>query len=147
MNVEGAPEPERSSMPPRLQQFQDEVERLKLRRSSSGPERRLLVAGVVLFAIGVAVTVLAFSGSSGASDPRDQTDFVILALVGVGLSIGGAALWLRYSMSRYLRYWLIRLVYEQRQQTDDLVEALRAETREAHDHEDGGTARSAATPR
>ena len=43
----------------------------------------------------------------------------------VVLGVGGAAMWLRFSMGRYLRYWLIRLIYEERQQTDDIVEALR----------------------
>ena len=36
----------------------------------------------------------------------------------------GAALFVRYSMTRYLRYWLIRTVYEQRLQTDRTVEVL-----------------------
>jgi hypothetical protein len=28
-------------------------------------------------------------------------------------------------MTRYLRYWIIRLVYEQREQTEHLVDAIR----------------------
>ena len=35
--------------------------------------------------------------------------------------------WLRNSITRYLRYWIIRLVYEQREQTDQLIRALRDE--------------------
>jgi hypothetical protein len=41
---------------------------------------------------------------------------VILALVGVTVSILGAALFLRYSMARFLRFWLLRLIYEQQDQ-------------------------------
>jgi len=29
-------------------------------------------------------------------------------------------------MSRYLRYWMIRMTYEQRAQTDRIVEALKS---------------------
>ena len=43
---------------------------------------------------------------------------------GVALVAVGSALFVRYSMSRYMRYWLLRLVYEQRLQTDRTVEVL-----------------------
>ena len=33
-------------------------------------------------------------------------------------------IWIRNSLTRYLRFWIIRLVYEQREQTDRLIEAL-----------------------
>jgi len=36
-----------------------------------------------------------------------------LAFFGIGLSIAGAALFLRYSLARFLRFWLLRLIYEQ----------------------------------
>ena len=38
--------------------------------------------------------------------------------------IVGAALFIRYSLGRYLRFWMIRLIHEQRAQTDRVVEAL-----------------------
>ena len=41
---------------------------------------------------------------------------MILALVGVTVSILGAALFLRYSLARFLRFWLLRLIYEQQDQ-------------------------------
>ena len=34
---------------------------------------------------------------------------------------------MRNSLTRYLRYWIIRLVYEQREQTERLIQALRDE--------------------
>ena len=43
----------------------------------------------------------------------------------VGVSIVGIVIWIRNSMTRYLRYWIIRLVYEQREQTERIVDALR----------------------
>jgi hypothetical protein len=37
----------------------------------------------------------------------------------------GIVIWARNSITRYLRYWIVRLVYEQREQTEQLVQALR----------------------
>jgi hypothetical protein len=34
-------------------------------------------------------------------------------------------IWIRNSTTRYLRYWMIRLVYEQREQTELLIKALK----------------------
>jgi hypothetical protein len=36
-------------------------------------------------------------------------------ILGLVLTVAGGLLWFRYSMTRYLRYWLLRLIYEQRQ--------------------------------
>ena len=45
----------------------------------------------------------------------------LLATVG----LVGAIVWLRNSLTRYMRYWIIRLVYEQREQTDRLLDQER----------------------
>ena len=44
----------------------------------------------------------------------------------IGLLVGlvGVVLWLRNSLTRYLRYWLIRLIYEDREQTERLIAAV-----------------------
>jgi hypothetical protein len=49
----------------------------------------------------------------------------IFAVIGIGLAIVGIAIWVRNSLTRYLRYWIVRLVYEQREQTEQLIQALR----------------------
>ena len=41
------------------------------------------------------------------------------------LAVVGIVIWVRNSITRYLRYWIIRLVYEQREQTEQLIQALR----------------------
>ena len=46
-------------------------------------------------------------------------------MIGVGLAIVGIVIWVRNSLTRYLRYWIVRLVYEQREQTDAIVQALK----------------------
>ena len=60
------------------------------------------------------ICVIAYIASSGQSDTRDVISSVILALLGVSVTVLGAALFLRYSVARFLRFWLLRLIYEQR---------------------------------
>lgn len=108
----------------RLDEFQAEIARLKIKGGAVEPERALTWAGVVLAGTGIVLALVAYNGSKGASDPRQQTDFVVLALVGVALSLVGTIVWARQSLSRYLRFWLIRLVYEERQQADRIVDAI-----------------------
>ena len=56
---------------------------------------------------------------------RTSTASQIFASSASAISIVGIVIWLRNSMTRYLRYWIIRLVYEQREQTEQIVKALR----------------------
>ena len=65
-------------------------------------------------------------------------------MLGIGLVIAGAAVFVRISMSRFLRYWMIRDVYERRVQADRIIESmngveavLRAATRRASGPHDG----------
>jgi hypothetical protein len=39
--------------------------------------------------------------------------------------IAGAALFVRYSIARFMRFWLVRLVHEHRSETDRVVEVLK----------------------
>ena len=111
-------------LPPRLQEFQTEVDRMKVTGGAANPERLGMSLGIGLFAAAILIEIIALSGSSGACDPRDQTDFVILALLGVVVALGAVALFVRYALTRWFRYWLVRLIYEDRQQTDRIVAAL-----------------------
>jgi hypothetical protein len=42
-----------------------------------------------------------------------QRDAIVIALTGVALSIAGAALFLRYGLTQFLRFWLARMIFEQ----------------------------------
>lgn len=110
----------------RLEQFRAEVDALKLKGSSGEGEQRLLAVGVVLTIVGIALAVLGAVqvGASGGS-AADQRAFLAQgSFMGLALIIAGAALFVRYSLARYLRFWLIRLTYESRANTDRIVEAI-----------------------
>jgi len=110
--------------PSRVERFKEEVGELKLSAASGGRERALLVIGVVLMVGGIAVALGAFMSTTNLDDFRDQNEMVVLALAGVTMSVTGAALFLRYSIGRLLRYWLLRQIYEGQEHVERLVERL-----------------------
>ena len=108
---------------PRLQQFQTDVDDLRVTGGRTNTERVMVMAGVLAFVAAVVIEIVALSRSSSATDPREQTDMVILALLGIVVALGAVALFIRASLTRWLRYWLVRLIYENREQTDQLINA------------------------
>jgi hypothetical protein len=46
------------------------------------------------------------------------------SFLGLALIIAGAALFVRFSLARYLRFWMIRMTYESRANTDRVVDAI-----------------------
>jgi len=101
---------------------------MKLRDPSTARDRQLLRLGVALMAIGLVVGVYAYSLSHGTEDPLQQRDAIVVALIGVAVAVVGGAVFVRYSMAQFLRFWLARLSYEQQAQTDRVVEALKPPT-------------------
>ena len=114
----------------RVEQFKQEIADMKVRDTATGRDRVLLRLGVALMVIGLAVVVIAYFMSHGASadtasaGPAEQRDAVVLALGGIASAVVGGALFLRYSLAGFLRFWLARFVYEQQAQTDRVVEKL-----------------------
>jgi len=113
--------------PERIEAFRTEVEQMKLRASSAEGERRLVVLGALALAAGLALAV--FGGimvqNTTENVAANQRAFMATGtLLGIALIIVGAALFVRFSLARYLRFWLIRLVHESRANTDRIVEAI-----------------------
>ena len=99
----------------RLEEFEAEVAQLRIRGGSAERERQFTVLGLALMVGGAALGLIMALISQGAEDSRDIGTYTIFAIFGLTLAVAGAALWFRYSLTRYLRYWLLRLIYEQRQ--------------------------------
>jgi hypothetical protein len=106
---------------PRLEQFQAEVDGLKVTGGKANPERTGQILGGILMLVGLILGFYAYFGlSHPASGPLQQGDATVLGLLGVGFTIVGTGLFVVFSLTRYFRYWLVRLIYEQRDQTDRL---------------------------
>ena len=109
---------------PRLEQFEDEIRKLKVKGGRADRERVLVILAVLATIAGFIVTVVGITGVRNASDQLEQGDSMSLTILGVGIAIVGVVVWARCSLSRYLRYWLVRDLYEQRASTDRIVDAI-----------------------
>ena len=117
---------------PRLAEFQEEVDKLGVTGGKANPERKLVRFGVFLVIAGIVLEIVALilslntSGipegvsaaeqiSAGLSSSRDQGHALIIALCGLGAILAGGIFYIANSLSRFLRYWLVRLIYEIRE--------------------------------
>ena len=105
----------------RLEQFKSDIAEMRIKDPTVGLETALFWLGVLGMVAGIAVTVVAYYLSHNTSSALNQGDDHIVALIGVAVTVAGAAVFLRYSLAAFLRFWLARLIYEQRTQTDRIV--------------------------
>ena len=106
----------------RVEQFRTEIAEMKLRDPATSRERLWLGLGIALMAIGAGLAIASYLISHQSTDPLVQNDAVTLGLAGITAAVIGAALFLRYSIASFFRFWLARLIYEQKAQTDRLLE-------------------------
>lgn len=110
----------------RIQAFTAEISDLKLRGARADRERWLLLLGTLGLVAGVGLAIFGGFQASGTTETGDQIAFLATGtLIGLALVIAGAALFIRYSLARFMRFWLIRLVHEHRTETDRVVDALK----------------------
>lgn len=102
----------------RIEQFEADVVRLGVDAGPIGRERLLAKIGAALLITGPIVAIVAWFLSHGTSDVREQRDALVAAVIGLSLAVSGAALFLRYSLAEFLRFWMLRLVHEQRGSLD-----------------------------
>lgn len=113
--------------PERIEAFRGEIESMKLKAAGARGEYWLLIAGIALSVVGLALALLTAIQIPNETDPVKQMTLVATgSFLGIALLIAGAALFVRYSMARHLRFWLIRLVHESRANTDRIVAAIEA---------------------
>lgn len=112
--------------PARIEQFRAEIDQMHVKGANGSAERWLLITGVVLVVVGLVFAVLGAVQvvNSGDSPPDQRAAMASGCLLGIVLVIAGAAVFVRYSMGRYLRFWLIRLVYEGHTDADRIVAAI-----------------------
>lgn len=108
--------------PERVEQFKRDIAEMQVKDPAAGRDRLALRGGVALMVIGVVVAIVAYFLSHNTSNPLSQNDAMIIALIGVAVTVVGAALFLKGSLSMFLRFWLARLIYEQKSQTDRIVD-------------------------
>ena len=78
--------------------------------------------------VGIAIALGAYSASLNVAatpgtnvDVLDSNSYTPLAIAGLAMSVTGGFLFLRYSLAKFLRFWLLRQAYEQRMAVDEAV--------------------------
>ncbi|TCJ33687.1 hypothetical protein [Parafrankia sp. BMG5.11] len=130
----------------RADRFVRELGELKIPDPAAGRPQLWVRLGVALLVVGAALGVTAYAMSHGTRDPLVQRDALALGLGGVVASVVGAALFLRYSLTGFLRFWMARQSYDLAQLGDRLagVEAVTGPAAAAAAN--GAVASSAAEP-
>ena len=108
--------------PERVEQFKRDIAEMQVKDPAAGRDRLATRGGAALMIIGIIVTIVAYAQSHNTSNPLAQNDALIIALIGVAATIMGAALFLKGSLSTFFRFWLARLIYEQKAQTDRIID-------------------------
>jgi hypothetical protein len=110
----------------RAEQFKADIAEMKLKTGRTRTENLLLLLGVALMVAGIAIALGAYSASLNVTatpgsnvDLLDSNSYTALAIAGVAVTLTGGILFLRYSLARFLRFWLLRQAYEQRGAIDD----------------------------
>ncbi len=109
----------------RVDDFKTDIAAMRLRDPVVRRDRVLLIVGAIALVVGVVIAIHGYALSHATNDQRQQLDGITVGLIGVAVTVVGAALFLRYSIAQFLRFWLARFVYEQQSSTDRVVEAIK----------------------
>ena len=108
----------------RIERLEVEAAGLKATKGS-GFDQVWVIVGLLAMIGGVVGALVAYDLSLNKSDPRDISSLEILAVGMLALAVVGAAVFLRYSLGRFLRFWLLRQMYEGQAHVDQVVAAVR----------------------
>jgi hypothetical protein len=110
MQTDGQPHP--MTAEDRAEAFRADVAAMPVRGGTVARERSLARLGAALLVAGPLLGVIAYFMSHGTTNPLQQRDALVVALIGVSVAVSGLALFLRYSLGGILRLWLARAVAE-----------------------------------
>ena len=106
---------------PRLQEFQQEVDQLKVTGGKANPERVWVILSVIGMIVGVVLGLFGWIATQGTKSNLDFASYNAMGNFGIALTIASAAVFTVMSLRRYFRFWLVRLIFEQREQTDRIT--------------------------
>jgi len=122
----------------RAEQFKAEIAEMKVKTGRARSENLLQVLGVVLMVVGIAIALGAYSASLNVTatpgsnvDVLDSNSYMPLAIGGLAITVTGGFIFLRYSLAKFLRFWLLRQSYEQRAAIDEARHAEAVATTQA----------------
>jgi hypothetical protein len=106
----------------RADRFVRELAKLKIPDPAAGRAALWLRVGGALMVLGLVLAGSAYFMAHSTTDPLAQRDAIALALGGIAGCVVGSALFLRYSLTGFLRYWMARQSYDVAALADRLTE-------------------------
>jgi len=106
---------------PRLQEFQSEVDKLKVTGGRANPERAWLILSVIGMLAGAVIALVGWIATQGTESNLDFASYNAMGNFGIALTIASTGVFIVMSLRRYFRYWLVRLIFEQREQADRML--------------------------
>jgi hypothetical protein len=106
----------------RADRFAREVAELKIPDPAAGRAGLWLRIGIGLMGLGPLLGVSAYFLSHSTTNPLSQRDALALGLLGISGSVVGSAIFLRYSLTGFLRFWMARQSYDLAMLADRLLE-------------------------
>jgi hypothetical protein len=107
---------------PRADRFVRELAVLKIPDPAAVRATLWLRLGVLLMVGGLVLGVAGYLVSHNTVDPLVQGDGLALGLGGISATVVGSALFLRYSLTGFLRFWMARQSYDIDLLADRLLE-------------------------
>ncbi|WP_436790010.1 ABC transporter ATP-binding protein [Yinghuangia sp. YIM S10712] len=99
----------------RTESLAHEVAGLRIKAPSTTLDKQLMWLGVALMVAGIGTGIGAYIMAHTTRLPLTQRDAIVVALCGIPISIAGMAVYLRYSLAGFLRFWIARLIATQQQ--------------------------------
>ena len=96
----------------RADRFARELADLKIADPAVGHPRLWQRAGAALMVLGIVLGVAAYLISQRTGDSLTASTAITIALGGVTLTLVGGAIFLRYSLTGFLRFWMARQSFE-----------------------------------
>ncbi|MCU1365280.1 MAG: hypothetical protein JWL72_4127 [Ilumatobacteraceae bacterium] len=110
----------------RVEQFKTDIEKMKLKTGGASREGPLQIVGALLMVAGIVMGVVGYSSSLdtdiSVKGQLDASSYLTLAVIGVAVTIAGTGMFIRYSLAKFLRIWLLRQSYENQSNIERLVE-------------------------
>ncbi|MDE3203987.1 MAG: hypothetical protein KGQ66_07165 [Acidobacteriota bacterium] len=107
----------------KIEEFRSAVNELKLKTGRSRGDLVRQVVGALLMVGGFVAGLIVYEQSLSQGSALNLASEQILALALLGLVVIGGALFVSASISRFLRFWMLRNLYEGQAHIDRLVES------------------------
>ncbi|GAB2960908.1 hypothetical protein GCM10023080_021350 [Streptomyces pseudoechinosporeus] len=104
--------PDVTSTESRADRFVHELAELKIPDPAAARTGLWLRLGATLMVLGLVLAVSAYFVTHNTQNPLNQRDGIALGLGGIAASVVGGALFLRYSLTGFLRFWMARQSYD-----------------------------------